>query len=303
MKTKNANIVKLQLPKKTAFTIPTDDEFIKLHTLMVINAKRGGGKTLNLCNFLKVARDKNYYDKIFCITPSYNSNKQILDIAYIQEEDIIEPTKDSINEVLKRCEEEKEEWDDFLEKKELYKQFKRDKNKPIHKILEDNLISYYNYNFWEEEPVWKYPVEQPPRLGIILDDCLNTDVMACRNSGLVNLCIRHRHVLDGLGVSVFMLVQSYCANGGVPRVIRENTTHLLLFKINQENQIKKIKEECDLPVTNEEFDELLNVCHSEDYQFLLIDFVAKCKTKMFRKGWNDYLIPPSLEGKCKCKKK
>jgi len=302
MKTKNVNIVKLQLPKKTAFTIPTDDEFIKLHTLMVLNAKRGGGKTLNLCNFLKVARDKNYYDKLFCITPSYNSNKEILDIAYIQEEDIIEPTKDSINEVLKRCEGEKEEWDEFLVKKELYNQFKKDKNKPIHKILDDNLIDYYNYNFWEEEPIWKYPIEQPPRLGIILDDCLNTDVMACRTSGLVNLCIRHRHVLDGLGVSVFMLVQSYCAMGGVPRVIRENTTHLLLFKINQDNQIKKIKEECDLPIKDEEFDELLNVCHAEDYQFLLIDFSAKCKTKMFRKGWNEYLIPPSLEGKCKCKK-
>jgi len=302
MKTKNVNIVKLQLPKKTAFTIPTDDEFIKLHTLMVLNAKRGGGKTLNLCNFLKVARDKNYYDKLFCITPSYNSNKEILDIAYIQEEDIIEPTKDSINEVLKRCEGEKEEWDEFLVKKELYNQFKKDKNKPIHKILDDNLIDYYNYNFWEEEPIWKYPIEQPPRLGIILDDCLNTDVMACRTSGLVNLCIRHRHVLDGLGVSVFMLVQSYCAMGGVPRVIRENTTHLLLFKINQDNQIKKIKEECDLPIKDEEFDELLATCHNEDYQFLLIDFSAKCKTKMFRKGWNEYLIPPSLEGKCKCKK-
>ena len=71
----------------------------------------------------------------------------------------------------------------------------------------------------------------------------------------------------------------------------------------KENQIKKIKEECDLPITNEEFDELLSRCHSEDYQFLLIDFASKCKTKMFRKGWNEYLIPPSLEGKCQCNKK
>ncbi len=304
MKTKNVNIVKLQLPKKTAFTIPTDDEFIKLHTLMVINGKRGGGKTLNLCNFLKVARDKNYYDKIFCITPSYNSNKEILDIAYIQEEDIIEPTKDSINEVLKRCEGEKEEWDEFLVKKELYKKFKNDiSRKNYLKYLDgDDMNLYEDLGFFDEPPVWKNPVEQPPRLGIILDDCLNTDVMACRTSGLVNLCIRHRHVLDGLGVSVFMLVQSYCALGGVPRIIREQCLHLLLFKINQDNQIKKIKEECDLPIKDEEFDELLATCHNEDYQFLLIDFSAKCKTKMFRKGWNEYLIPPSLEGKCECKK-
>lgn len=301
MKVKNADIVKIKLPKKGAFTIPTDDDYIKLHTLMVINGKRGGGKTLGLCNFLREARSKNYYDRIFCITPTYNSNKETWDIAGITEEDIIEPTKGSIQEVLSMCEAEKEEWEEYLEKKELYKQFKRDSKKPVNRILDENLISYYNYNFWEEEPTWKYPVEQPPRLGIVLDDCLNTDVMSCRTSGLTNLCIRHRHILDGLGVSIFMLVQSYCAIGGVPRVIRENTTHLLLFKINQENQIKKIKEECDLPVTDEEFDELLNVCHAEDYQFLLVDFSPKCPTKMFRKGWNQYLIPPSLEGKCKCR--
>jgi hypothetical protein len=41
---------------------------------------------------------------------------------------------------------------------------------------------------------------------------------------------------DGLGISIFMLVQSYCANGGVARAIRENTTHLLLFKINDESK-------------------------------------------------------------------
>jgi len=35
----------------------------------------------------------------------------------------------------------------------------------------------------------------------------------------------------------------------------------------------------------------------------MIDFSAKCPTKKYRKGFNQYLIPPSIEGKCKCKKK
>ena len=91
-------------------------------------------------------------------------------------------------------------------------------------------------------------------------------------------------------------------HGGVPKNVRENCTHLLIFKTHNENQIKKIKEEADLEITDEEFDEMLNKCHSEDYQFLMIDFAAKCPTKKYRKGFNEFLIPPTNEGKCKCPK-
>jgi hypothetical protein len=279
MKVKSANIVKTKLPSKSAFQIETDKDFIKLHTLMVINGKRGGGKTVALCNFLRECKSKNYYDRIFVITPTYNSNKQIWDIADISEEDTFEPDVNVINSVVKLCEAEKAEWDNFLQQKELYKQFQKDQHRPIQSIKDDHLINYYNYGFYEKKPEWKYPKEQPPRLGIVLDDCLNSDVMARRSAGLTNLAIRHRHICDGLGVSLFMLVQSYCAQGGVPRVIRENCTHLLLFKIHQQAQIKKIIEEADLEVSDQEFMEMLNTAHAEDYGFLMIDFAAKCATK------------------------
>eukprot|EP00965_Chrysotila_dentata_P000834 26458-Pleurochrysis_carterae.AAC.1 len=68
-----------------------------------------------------------------------------------------------------------------------------------------------------KKPVWKYAQERPPRLGVILDDVLGLPVMANRTEGLTNLCVRHRHIAKGLGISVFMLVQSYCAHGGVAR--------------------------------------------------------------------------------------
>ena len=302
MKSFNKNIIDIKLPSKQAFTIPTDDDFLQLHTLMVINGRRGSGKTLSLCNFLRVARDKHYFDKIFCITPSYNSNKEILDIAYIKEEDVFEPSVSVISELIKIMEVEKLEYDQFILSKEKYKKFKKQMNNKS-KISDDELLEYMDMNFFDMEvaPKWKYPVEQPPRFGLVLDDCLNTDVLARRSSGLVNLCIQHRHKMDGLGLSVFMLCQSLICNGGVPRIIRENLCHLLLFKINDEKQIEKIKQECDLPITDDEFRELLNICHEEDHQFLLIDFAPKCKAKMFRKGFNEIIVPKSLEHKCKCK--
>jgi hypothetical protein len=302
MKVKSANIVKTKLPSKSAFQIETEPDFIKLHTLMVINGKRGGGKTVALCNFLRECKSKHYYDRIFVITPTYNSNKTIWDIADIPEEDAYEPELNVIHDIVKLCEAEKAEWDNFLQQKELYKQFRKDANKPVQRIDEENLIHYYNFGFYDAPPKWKYPVEQPPRLGIVLDDCLNSEVMTRRTAGLTNLAIRHRHICDGLGVSLFMLVQSYACQGGVPRVIRENCTHLLLFKINQEQQIKKIIEESDLEVSNEEFMQMLDTAHAEDYQFLMIDFANKCMTKKYRIGFNQYIVPSCNEGKCKCSK-
>jgi len=302
MKVKNANIVKTKLPSKSAFQIETEPDFIKLHTLMVINGKRGGGKSVALCNFLRECKSKHYYDRIFVITPTYNSNRTIWDIADIPAEDAFEPHLDVIHDIVKLCESEKEEWDDFLHKKELYKQFRKDVNKPVQRIDEENLIHYYNYGFYDSPPEWKYPIEQPPRLGIVLDDCLNSEVMSRPKAGLTNLCIRHRHICDGLGVSVFLLVQSYAAVGGTPRVIRENCTHLLLFKINQEAQIKKIIEESDLEVSNEEFMKMLDTAHSEDYGFLMIDFASKCPTKKYRIGFNQYIVPKCNEDKCRCNK-
>ena len=43
MRIKKINKFNTQLPKKTAFSIDTDDDFPKLHTLTIASGKRGGG--------------------------------------------------------------------------------------------------------------------------------------------------------------------------------------------------------------------------------------------------------------------
>ena len=276
-----------ELPKKSAFTIETEDDFPKLHTLCVASGKRGGGKSVGIANFLKKCLEKHYYQKIILITPTYNSNRQIWDIAHIKPDDVLEPDINAVKIAVKMVEKEKEEWDEFLEKKKLYNEFLTDKEGSLEKLNARRLLMYYNYGFLEknvEKPEWKYPVEQPPRIAIVIDDAMGTDLMAKRTAGLVNLCIKHRHIADGLGCSVFMLVQSYKAQGGVNRAIRENTTHLLLFKVNDIHQIQAIKEESDLPITDEEWEQMCNYAHSKPFNFLFIDFARKCPTKQFRSG-------------------
>lgn len=305
MKIKPINRYKTHLPKKGAFTIETEDDFMKLHTLCIASGKRGGGKSVAIANLVKTAKDKGYFDRVYLITPTYASNKSIWDICDIQEEDIYEPTVNVLKTIQQNVEAEKEEWETFLKRKELYKKYKKDiANKPIEMIKGEQLIEYMDHGFldFDFNDKWKYGKERPPRLAVIIDDSMGTDVMTKRTAGLTNLCIRHRHIGDGLGISIFMLVQSYCSRDGIARPIRENTTHLLLFKINDQNQIKKVKEECDLPITDEEWEQMTAYTHAIPYNYLFIDFSPKCETKRFRNGNFEYLIPDSLKDKCCCKK-
>ena len=304
MKVRKINKFNTELPKKSAFSIETEPDFIKLHSLCIASGKRGGGKSVAIANLVKKAKDKGYFDKVYLITPTYNSNKEIWAIADIQEEDVYEPTMTVLKTIIKNVEAEKAEWDQFLARKKLYSKFKQDmKDKPFDKIGSINMVDYLDHGFFEPttaQQKWKYRTEQPPRLAVIIDDSLGTDLMARRNAGLTNLAIRHRHIADGLGISIFMLVQSYCSLGGVARAIRENCTHLLLFRINDEKQIAKVREESDLPCSEEEWVSMCKYAHDIPYNFLLLDFVPKTECRRYRSGFDNYIITDS--NPCKCKK-
>ena len=287
---KKINGFKTIVPSKSAFTIETSDDFPKLHTLCIASGRRGGGKSVAIANFIKRAKDAGYYDRVWLITPTYYSNQSIWDIAEIDEQDIYEPTMTVLKEITQLVEAEREEWDMFLQQKELYRKFQDDmKHKPIQNIDPEDLIEYHELGFFDGPPEWKYEKEVPPRLGCIIDDSLGTPLLAKPSAGLLNTIIKHRHLGRGLGLSIFMLVQSYCAQGGLNRAIRENTTMLLLFKINQEQQIRKIYEESDLPMTFDEFMGMCDYCHSKPFNFLMMDFAPKDECKRFRSGFDEYI--------------
>ncbi len=160
---------------------------------------------------------------MYLITPTYASNKSIWEICDIQEDDVYEPDLGVLKQIKTNVETEKQEWEDFLKRKELYKKYRKDiKNTPFDKIKSGDILAYLEQGFFDFEfnDKWKYDEERPPRLACIIDDCMGTDLMTKRTAGLTNLCIRHRHIGDGLGISLFMLVQSYCSQDGILRPIR-----------------------------------------------------------------------------------
>ena len=88
--TKTKNTMDICPPKKPSFTIETDDDFPKLHTLTLVSGKRGGGKSVATANFMRLCKDRQYFQRCWLITPTYASNKEIWNIADIQEEDVLE---------------------------------------------------------------------------------------------------------------------------------------------------------------------------------------------------------------------
>jgi len=278
-------------PAKKAFTIDTDDDFIKLHTLTIASGKRGGGKSVAVANLVRMAKERDYYDKVYLITPTYGSNREIWNICGIDEEDVYEPTKGVLKDIRKLIQEEKDEWDDFKSKKEKYKEYQKlvnSKNLNLeNKDLLKQLLLYEELGFYDKPPEWKYKNEVPPRLGLILDDCMGTDLLL-PSAGLTKFVIAHRHHSE-IGISVFMLVQSYCARESLSRAIREQTTNLMLFKLVQEKQLQKVYEESDLPISYNDFIKMATEVHKEPYCFLLMDFAPKDPSKRFRNCFNQYI--------------
>jgi len=287
-KTKIRNF-KIQPPEKGAFTIPTPPDIPKLHTMMMVSGKRGGGKSVAVANYVRKLKQSQLMDRVLLITPTFNSNRQIWDIADIDDMDVYEPEINVLQDIIGVVEAEKSEWDMFLLQKEQYREFKKDiKQRPITEIDPELLLEYQDLGFFEGPPTWKYAKEVPPRLFLLIDDCMGTGLMKPRGR-LINFCIKHRHIADGLGISVAMLVQSYCAIGGVPRPIRENCTLLLLFKLKDENQRKKIHEEIGADIDLEKFDSMFSYATEEPFSFLCVDFNPISPDKQFRKQFDEYL--------------
>ena len=79
---------------------------------------------------------------------------------------------------------------------------------------------------------------------------------------------------------------------GISRTLRENVTHLLLFKNKQEKQLKTIKEELGSALDEEKFTLAYELATEKKFGFLIADFNPKESYMTFRKGLDTYIIFP-----------
>ena len=67
MKSKKINWP-IQIPKKSAFAIETPLNVNKLHCMMLLSGKRGGGKSVAVTSYVKKLLDLNLMQRVLLIT-------------------------------------------------------------------------------------------------------------------------------------------------------------------------------------------------------------------------------------------
>ncbi len=80
-----------------------------------------------------------------------------------------------------------------------------------------------------------HPLKKPSHM-VIVDDCQGTDMYSLARRDLMNhVTIKHRHI----PITICYLMQSW---SGLPRVIRLNATHFIVYQMCDKKQLKQIYE-------------------------------------------------------------
>lgn len=268
----------IKVPKGSAFNFETPENLPKLHQLSLFVAKRGSGKSVAISNLVRMFG----FDRIFIISPTIHSNKQMWSGLPIGLGDSFDDPDEAgiITEIIEQIDAER---DDLVRyRKELKEWNKRKSELPI-----------FFGNQPKPEHRWNGRI---PKLGLIVDDCQSTKLFS--NRKFLNAITRHRHLGQlpeggAIGISMFVAIQNYkSTSGGCPRVLRNNVTTLSVFKLKDAKEIDAIYEEVAGEVDKETFETVYADATVDPYSFLFIDFHKKSEhPSMFRKRFNEFLIP------------
>ena len=311
---KKINDMKIRTPGKSAFTIQTKPHMFKLHTLAYIVGKRGGGKSTLVASLVKELIDDGVIDIVCLVTPTFESNRSMFEQfgkdAFNEEENVFEPTAEAPLQIEEFVQSKADELDDYLNQMELYKDFiKRKKTKSfglndLEYFIENDIINDLGMI---QKPVYKYK-HMPPRIFCIVDDCINCPIFIGKGSQrFTKLCLTHRHIGKSqkgiLGVSLAILSQSLSTQvGGLSKSVRENSCLIAIKNTKDKDKLKNTYKELADDLEEDQFYALLELATKDsDYNFLVIDYNAKCPRMKFRRNFDEFLI---LEGtKCNCKSK
>ncbi|MAN60876.1 MAG: hypothetical protein CMI60_02910 [Parvibaculum sp.] len=283
--------------------VETPDDFFKLPFVMLSVAKRMSGKTCSMSQFLHILNKMGRLDRVILVSPTYENNKHYFKgLPLNEEEDVLEPTLDAADKIMRIVEEEARVYQEFHEQMKLWREIQRlignkGKKGGLHAPgLVDDVMQHV------EKPTHKYGGRKPVVVAFF-DDCQNTAAFSTKSS-LSYMTIKHRHIgktsEGSIGVSLMYACQNYTsASGGIPKTIRGNTTILCVFKNKNMKELDIIAEECSGEVDVDTFMAVHEAATEGDYSFLTIDLNRKSThPSMFRKCWNEWItaqVVPSID--------
>jgi len=143
-----------------------------------------------------------------------------------------------------------------------------------------------------------YPLTNPapwPRPALLLDDLSHMKVLD--KPWFVSLCLRHRHIANGVSLSMFILCQSL--HGGLSRVVRQNCSLICLFSTHDKTCIDDLYKECSHLLDREEFEAVFSDATESFHSFLAVDLSQKNPNRVFSRDlekWYEIRLAPNNYG-------
>lgn len=149
----------------------------------------------------------------------------------------------------------------------------------FNKFVQGEEVSVVEEHLLEEGGYRKIKVQRPS-FALFVDDAQNSALFS-RNSKnpLGNLVLRHRHCADGLGCSIFFAAQTM--KNGIPRSLRTNSTHFMMFRTCSATEIDSLYQEVAGFCTKSEFERLLALYTHERHGYLFADMARGVITNSF----------------------
>jgi len=255
-------------------------ELFKLHALMGFIGMRGSGKTHAMVNLTKKYLEDKSFNRVFIISPTYHSNP-IFHVLGARKEDVYtdpQASQEALNDILKKTAEDAKEFDIFETYLNAYNKY-RD-----HKALtteEHTLLQNQNFRKPEYLPV--------PRPVLLIDDMSHSDIyVTSKHNPFINLCLRHRHINCGKGITIMMAAQTILT--GLPKALRQNVTQLFIWPTKDETQLKSIYKEVANLVDKDTYMKMYEAATKSQHSFLTIDNNAPHRSLQFRENFNQFLV-------------
>lgn len=284
----------IKAPSGSAFSYDTPEHMPKLHQACLICGPRGSGKTTACVNLV----EKLPFDRIFVISPSMKSNKDLMSRLKINDEDVYDNPDDvscltKIKESVEKERDDLEKYEADMKKyKDLMKAIKSES--PLFRLNEDDLSQFYvNGEF--RPPQHKYNGRKPC-MCLILDDAQGS-MLYSKPRAINQMTIYHRHLAQlekggALGISLFFLVQSYkTQSGGITRAIRGNVTSMILFRNKNVKMLQEIADEIAGEIEPSKFFQVYEKAMKDKHDFLFIDLHKKdSHPSAFRRNLDTFLV-------------
>ena len=303
LSTKSVKGLQIIPPKSESGAYETDPDMPKMHGVTVIVGKRNAGKSVSAINLI----EKMKFDYVIAVSPTMNSNKEIMSRLNIQHtftdpDDLtcIDKIKEIVNEEARDLERYRHELKEYNKLMRNIRDGNRVDDDLMLKFFEAN--TYGMNDFIKPKHRWK---GEKPRIAVIFDDMLGSMIYS-KPRKLNALATYSRHLGQlkeggSIGVSLFFLIQSFkCQTGGLNKVIRNQCTQLIVFKTKDNKELEDIADSCGGEISKETFIKVYDYAIETggSHAFLFIDLHKKPNhPSMFRVNFDKFIIVDDLNKK------